>query len=149
MSTETKENRTLNEIANTLDKLDATTAKYDETDSKARSFEEYEKGFREIKKLISEYYHEAKLEDKGDSDAEDEDYDEKVEADAVLKIEKELDKLAVTLQKLEDTSSKIKGWWEEKKAEHEVKKILNEADTYDDFDADELELIADDYGFIL
>lgn len=72
------------------------------------------------------------------------------------KEEKAIDKIAATLTKLDDNLAKIdtevdagkehslKCWFEEKKAVHDIKKILHEVDKYDKYDEKELDQINKD-----
>lgn len=75
------------------------------------------------------------------------------------KEDKVLDKIATVQSNLDDTLNKIddlyaddekkhtiRKWYEEKKANHEIKKILHEEDKYDNYVEDELSQFEDDYS---
>lgn len=70
---------------------------------------------------------------------------EKKEDKALEKIANTLNNLDETLAKLDslenddEKTHRIKKWFEEKKAIHEIKKIEHEAGKYDNYDEDELE----------
>lgn len=58
---------------------------------------------------------------------------EKKEEKALDKIAKEIIKLDTTLDKLDESDNRVKAWVEHKKAVHEIKNILHEANKYDEY----------------
>lgn len=77
-------------------------------------------------------------------------YEEK-ENQIIPKIVKTLEKLDDSLERIdmldEDGKHKMKKWFVEKKALHEIKKILHEANKYDKYDDKELEKAEKEYDF--
>jgi len=65
---------------------------------------------------------------------------------ALEKIGKTVDHLEDTLDKLDGKESKLKEWYEQKKAVHEIKKILSETTDYADFNPEEYEAFMVDYN---
>lgn len=71
------------------------------------------------------------------------------QAEALLKIASTVDKLEDTLKKINETDNKMLTWYEQKKAVHEIKKILSETVTYNDYDESEYLLFMSEYnGFM-
>jgi len=65
------------------------------------------------------------------------------------KIGKTVDHLEETLDKLDGKENKLKEWYEQKKAVHEIKKILSETTDYNEFDPGEYATFMVDYnGFM-
>lgn len=58
------------------------------------------------------------------------------EAKVLTKIGKEMDKLDVSLSKMEDTDSKVKHFFEQEKALHEVKSIIRKENKIDGLEDD-------------
>ncbi|MHC5372376.1 hypothetical protein ACYSNU_01095 [Enterococcus sp. LJL120] len=71
-------------------------------------------------------------------------YDAKEEK-ALEKIADTIDKLDVTLEKFEDTDSRIKAWAEQRKAIFEIKKILHEAGKFEKYDQKEYDDFMDEF----
>lgn len=71
------------------------------------------------------------------------------QAEALLQIASTVDKLEDTLEKIKETDNKMLIWYEQKKAVHEIKKILSETITYNDYDESEYLLFMSEYnGFM-
>lgn len=68
---------------------------------------------------------------------------------ALEKIAQTVDALDDTLDKLKDEDNKLKVWYEQKKAVHDIKKILSESITYDGYDESEYNAFMGNYnGFM-
>ncbi|SHH28022.1 hypothetical protein SAMN02745245_00982 [Anaerosphaera aminiphila DSM 21120] len=138
---EEKEAKTLNEIADTLIKLDKTFEDLEESEGRVKHFIEQEKAIHEIKKIVKKCN---KIEDLED----DHIYDEVLNLEDLKDFESEnlkeigntiidLDK---TLEKLDEgKNSKVKSYIEQKKAIHQVKKILHNVGLFDSYVEDELD----------
>lgn len=68
------------------------------------------------------------------------------QAEALLKIAATVDTLEDTLDKIKETDNKILTWYQQKKAVHEIKKILSEAISYNEFDESEYLLFMSEYN---
>lgn len=62
---------------------------------------------------------------------------EKKEDKILDKIADEIVKLDATLDKLDESNNRATAWIEQKRAVHEIKKILHEADKYDEYNEGE------------
>jgi hypothetical protein len=62
---------------------------------------------------------------------------EKKEDKVLDKIVDEIVRLDATLEKLDETNNRATAWVEQKRAMHEIKKILHEADKYDKYNEEE------------
>lgn len=135
-----KQEKAFNEIADTLFKLDNTLATLANTDSKVKHFFEQEKALHEINKIVRETKKIEKLEDeKIDSVILTAEEIAQIVDDNLKSIGKTLVNLDDTLAKLDDAEgSKVKSYILQKKAIHEVKKILNKIGFYDDYDETEI-----------
>lgn len=126
---EKKETVLVEKIAKEMDKLEATLEKMEDTDSKVKHFYEQEKALHEVKTIIRKENKIEKLEQKAEDEAVDGVtdwlYDE---ASLVGQINKEVDKLDQTLATIDSDENKVKSYLEQKKAIHEIKKIVKKAD---------------------
>ena len=126
---EKKEAKLLEKISKEMDKLDDSLAKMEDTDSKVKHFYEQEKALHEVKSIIRK---ENKIEKNEEKAADHEVAD--VEAwlgheDSLVKgIFQEIAKLDGTLDGIDEDDNKVKSYLEQKKAIHEIKKILKKAD---------------------
>lgn len=122
-----KQEKALNEIADTLVKLDDTLGKLENTDGKVKQYFEQEHAIHEIKKIIRKSNRVEKLEEDKIDDAVFTAEDVMKTADENLKsIGNTFVKLDDTLGKLnEDQDSKVKSYLLQKKALHETKKIMH------------------------
>lgn len=131
----------MDKIAETLDEMDETTDKYllaDNTKDADAAQKEY---MKEIKRVMKQA---DRLNDLLDADddfiAEMVLEDEDGKSDALRAIYAELRKLDKTLDSFDGSNSK-KSLNAQKKAEQEIKRILNEAGKYDDYNVDEAYLL--------
>ena len=69
------------------------------------------------------------------------------EEKAIEVIAKTIDKLEKYLEEIPESDEKksIKGWYAQKRATHEIKKVLHEIDRYEKFEDKELEKINNSY----
>jgi len=65
---------------------------------------------------------------------------------ALEKIGKTVDHLEDTLDKLDGKESKLKEWYEQKKAVHEIKKILSESINYAGYNSEEYDAFIVEYN---
>lgn len=139
---EQKEANILDKVGNTLTTLDDTLGRMETTESRLKGFVAQEKAIHEVKKAIRESEHYDEISGAWDYDVEaDEAYDDKKMGKALVKIDHRLTELAVDLDKLDnDDNSRLKAWFEQRKAIHDVKKILHQADKFEDYREDELSL---------
>ncbi len=124
-----KEIKILSKINKLITKLDNTLDKMDNTESRIMHFIEQEKAIHELKALIR---NERKL-DKAEADARRQlDKEARKWAETQLSllegIDSEIGKLEKTLKALDETESKVKSYFEQKKAIHEIKKIMQSAE---------------------
>ncbi|WP_413536751.1 hypothetical protein [Carnobacterium divergens] len=128
---EKKEEHAIEKIADTLLKLEKTLSKLDSTENKVTVFIEQEKAIHEIKKIVKEAKKIDKLNDKELEKEEKRDIAsiEKSQV-ALADIEKNFDHLDRTLEKLDDSNTRVKSYVEQEKAIHEAKKILKSIDKY-------------------
>lgn len=68
----------------------------------------------------------------------------KKEANVLTRIEKELEKLDVSLAKMDDSTNKVSHFYEQEKAIHEIKQIIRSAKKYDKLTAKEAEAAVDE-----
>lgn len=124
-----KEAKLLEKIGKEMDKLEVTLEKMEDTDSKVKHYVEQEKALHEVKSIIRK---EAKIE-RNEEKAVDK-AAAKVDSwldhqdSLVSGIWKEIDKLDNTLGNISDDDNKVKAYMEQKKAIHEIKKIVKKAD---------------------
>ena len=149
--------KALFDIQEELEKLDKTLEKLTEADNKVKCFIEQEKAIHEIKKIAHMY---DKIEKYDAKDIEkyeakvaewDEKYTKKhtgkiaadVEAQekSLAHIVNAVDKLNEELDKLGNDDGKIKSYIAQKKAAHQIKKILHSLDLYENYVEDEIENI--------
>ena len=135
-----KISKALVEIAKTVEKLDGTLEKLDSAEGKVKQFFEQEIAIHEIKKIAREYDKIDKYEEK-----EAEEWAHKITVDiegqekALDNIAKEAEKLDEVLSGMSDDDGKIKSFIAQKKAAHQIKKILHNCGLYEDYVEDELE----------
>lgn len=135
-----KEREIVDRLGETLMKLDDSLGKMESTDSRVKGWYEQEKAIHQLKKTIREserydtiaggwdetYRHELALDDKH-------------LGKALVKINRRLAMLDETLEKLEDSDiGRLKGWYEQRVAIHDVKKILHQIEKFDAYDRDEM-----------
>lgn len=73
---------------------------------------------------------------------------EKKEDKALDEIDKVLNKFDTAVDKEDvdyEEGHKIRGWWERRRAIHDIKKIMHEAGKYDKFDEKEYDQFVKDY----
>lgn len=125
-----KEGEVLEKIAKTLNKLDDTLNQIDESEGSKRDREQ-NKAIREIRKAISEG---ELLNDLEFMEAADDDNAPRAnsqnQAPTLAQIDKTLAKLEQDLAALDETDSRVRGYIEQHKALHQVKKLLFEAGKY-------------------
>jgi len=66
--------------------------------------------------------------------------------EALDKIAKVVDDLEDTLKKLKGSDNKLEAWYEQKRAVHEIKKILSEATDYAGYNAEEYDAFIVEYN---
>lgn len=137
-----EELQVLDDISAVLARLDNNLSTMEATDSRVKHFIAQERAIHEIRQTVRDAKKVLKYDQKSqEADLEQVDYDESREQDVLGDIDKNFDKLDVTLAKLDDTESRIKGYIEQKRALHEVKRILHDADKYDGYQEDEMEAV--------
>lgn len=143
-STAQKESTILGKIADTVSRLDESLGKMETTDSRLMGFVEQEKAIHEMKKTVREAEHLDWVDGTWDDGYElDEGFDAKQMGKALIKIDRTLGKLDDTLDALDDDDNgRLKQWFEQRKAIHEVKRILNKMDLFDAYDEDEMDMYA-------
>ena len=136
---EKKISKALVEIAKTVEKLDGTLEKLDNSEGKVKQFFEQEVALHEIKKISHEFDKIDKYEEK-----EADEWARKITADiagqekALENIAKEADKLDEVLSNMSDDDGKVKSFIAQKKAAHQIKKILHNCGLYEQYAEDEL-----------
>ncbi len=140
---ETKEMKTLKKIAEQIVRLDETLEKLAETDAdehKVKHFVEQEKAVMEIRGIVRKSKHFAHLVEKEEAKKElAVAADQALEVKTIKDILDRFDKLDASLAKLDEDSNRVKSYFEQRKAIHEVKRILHDVKMYDAFVQDELE----------
>ena len=139
MSIENREWKTLDKIADTVDKLDEHMADLDTEEGRAGQFANDQRAVHDMRKIIRESNKLDKLEDKREKrelDAAEE--DQYQEAYYLRKIDRSFDDLDAAMDKLGSTGSRLRAFIEQRKAIHHVKQLLNAAGKYDDYQADEM-----------
>jgi len=132
--------KALLEIEKTVEKLDETLEKLDGAEGKAKQFIEQEKAIHEVKKISREFDKIEKYEGKEEAEqAHRVKVDVAGQEKALAHIAKEADKLEETLSKMSDDDGKVKSFIEQKKAVHEIKKILHNCGLYAAYAEDELD----------
>ena len=149
--------KALFDIQEELEKLEKTLETLAEADNKVKCFIEQEKAIHEIKKIAHMY---DKIEKYDAKDVEkyeakvakwDEKYakkhagkitaDVKEQEKSLTHIVNAVDKLDKELEKLSDDDGKVKAYIAQKKAAHQIKKILHNFDLYENYVEDEIENI--------
>lgn len=126
---EAKEEKLLEKIAERMEKLDANLDTMETTDSRFHHFTAQEKALHEIRAMVREEKRITKDEEKSEKQ------DDKIannwlknEDSLVNKIDKKIDDLEATLEKLnDDDDKKVKSYLEQKKAIDDIKSILKTA----------------------
>lgn len=126
---EAKEEKLLEKIAERMEKLDADLDTMETTDSRFHHFTAQEKALHEIRAMVREEKRITKDEEKSEKQ------DDKIannwlknEDSLVNKIDKKIDDLEATLEKLnDDDDKKVKSYLEQKKAMDDIKSILKTA----------------------
>lgn len=126
---EAKEEKLLEKIAERMEKLDADLDTMETTDSRFHHFTAQEKALHEIRAMVREEKRITKDEEKSEKQ------DDKIanswlknEDSLVNKIDKKIDDLEATLEKLnDDDDKKVKSYLEQKKAIDDIKSILKTA----------------------
>jgi len=141
---EEKELKALDKIADTMINLENTCDKLNDSEGKVRHFLEQEKAFHEVKKIIRACKKIDHLEEKEmDHNILDIETLEELENNNLKDIAKIVNKLDATLDEITKVQySKIKSFIEQKKALHEVKKILHKIgllETYTDEELKDIE----------
>ena len=147
--------KALFDIQEELEKLDNTLEKLADADSKAKCFIEQEKAIHEIKKIAHMY---DKIEKYDAKDVENYEkkvakwnekyakkHTDKIAADveaqekSLTHIVNAVDKLNKELEKLDNDDGKVKAYIAQKKAAHQIKKILHNFALYENYVEDEIE----------
>lgn len=130
---EKREEKALDTIAKKITKLEEHIATMEETDSKVKHYFAQEEAIHDIRSITRHIAKIAKLEDKADAkEIKEAEKLTEEEIKAITDIDKEFDKLETTLEKLDDSENKVKSYLEQKKAIHEIKKLLKEAGKLED-----------------
>ena len=120
-----REEQLIREIEKEMDKLDQTLAKMDETDSKIKHFIEQEKALHEIRTIIRKEHKLEKLEEKDAQHEIDAVVNELEREESLINgINKEVEKLDKTLSKIDGDENRVKSYFEQKKALHEIREIV-------------------------
>ena len=139
-TTEKKVLKALVEIEKTVEKLDDTLDKLDGAEGKVKYFVEQEKAIHAIKKIVREWNKIEKYEEK-----DEEKWARKIAVDmneqekALDHIAKAAGKLEEELSKVSDDDGKVKSYIAQKRAAHQIKKILHNCGLYEKYVEDEIE----------
>ena|GEM_PF-1704310 len=134
--------KALFEIEGLAEELDLTLEKMDDADGKVKHFIEQEKAIHKIKKIAKAYDKIDKYEEKDAKKCE-----QRLKADvheqekALAHIAKEADKLDEELEKVTDDDGKVKSFVIQKKATHQIKKILHNIGLVEKFADDEMDTL--------
>lgn len=130
---EKREEKALDTIAKKITKLEEHIATMEETDSKVKHYFAQEEAIHDIRSITRHIAKIGKLEDKADAkEIKEAEKLTEEEIKTITDIDKEFDKLETTLEKLDDSENKVKSYLEQKKAIHEIKKLLKEAGKLED-----------------
>lgn len=130
---EKREEKALDTIAKKITKLEEHIATMEETDSKVKHYFAQEEAIHDIRSITRHIAKIGKLEDKADAkEIKEAEKLTEEEIKTITDIDKEFDKLEATLEKLDDSENKVKSYLEQKKAIHEIKKLLKEAGKLED-----------------
>ncbi|NLW79239.1 MAG: hypothetical protein GXY32_07505 [Ruminococcaceae bacterium] len=135
-----KEDKILDKIADTMVKLDTTLDSLDVDDNRVQHYYEQQKAIMEIRKItrLANRLTDVEMEDAALHDnviSSDRDS----EAVLLSQIDNSFYRLDEDLGKLDESDSRVKSYIEQRKALHEVKRILYNAGKYDAYEAEEFD----------
>jgi len=130
------------EIEGLAEELDLTLEKMDNADGKVKHFIEQEKAISKIKKIAKEYDKIDKYEEKDAKKCASRLKGDVHEQEKALEhIANEADKLDEALEKVTDDDGKVKSFVIQRKAAHQIKKILHNIGLIEKFADDEMDTL--------